>query len=216
MAIPTLDLTPFFEGTAADRDAVARQVDEAGRHLGFMRFAGHGFPIDLTAKCVAAAQEFFAKPAAFKRRYGPAKDGDFNGYWGPESELSGALFGSKTNFDLKEKFKISRPTDTGEYDPARPKIGWAYQPNRLPADPAAFAPTFLAYYAAMEATGKRVIRVMAAAVGTLGASARPLAPRGPASGVAICTKWVVMGGASAQVCSLYSSIATLRCLPSSS
>ena len=165
MAIPTIDLTPFFDGTAAERDAVARQVDEAGRHLGFMRFAGHGFPIDLTARCVAAAQDFFAKPAAFKRRYGPAKDGDFNGYWGPESELSGALFGSKTNFDLKEKFKISRPTDTGEYDPAQPKIGWEYQPNRLPADPADFAPTFLAYYAAMEATGKRVMRVMAAALG---------------------------------------------------
>ena len=51
---------------------------------------------------------------------------------------------------------------------------------------------------------------MAAAVATLGASARPLAPLGPAPGVAICTKWVVIGGASAHVCSLYSSSAALR------
>src|SRR6478736_4877063 len=98
MTIPTIDIAPFFAGAAAERRAVARAVDAAGRHLGFLRVAGHGLPDGLPARCVAAAQRFFALPAAAKRRYGPAGPECFNGYWGPESELSGALFGAARHF----------------------------------------------------------------------------------------------------------------------
>src|SRR5262245_10786317 len=162
--IPTIDIAPFFIGTDADRRAIVAAIDDAGRHLGFLRVAASDFPDGLAERCVATALRFFALPAEAKRRCGPAGPECFNGYWGSQSELSGALFGATKHFDLKEKFKISRPDETHAFDPQRPQVGWAYQPNRWPAEMPEFAPTFVAFYRAMEATALRIMRVMAAAL----------------------------------------------------
>jgi isopenicillin N synthase-like dioxygenase len=164
VTIPTIDLAPFFAGTPAERRAIAAAVDGAGRDLGFLRVRGLDVPDELRDRCVATALRFFALPADAKRRCGPAGPACFNGYWGPESELSGALFGAARHFDLKEKFKISRPDETHAFDPARPQVGWAYQPNRWPAEIPEFAPVFVAFYRAMEQAALSIMRVMAAAL----------------------------------------------------
>lgn len=164
MTIPTIDLGAFFAGDARTRQALAREADAAGRHLGFLRVCDPDLPADLADRCVTTARRFFALPHAQKQRVGPAGPESFNGYWGLESELSGALFGARTHFDLKEKFKISRPDDTGAYDPARPLIGWAYQPNRWPVQPPEFAATFTAFYRALESVSLRVMRLLAVAL----------------------------------------------------
>jgi isopenicillin N synthase-like dioxygenase len=41
-SVPTIDLTPWYEGTAADRTNVARQLDEALQTVGFLLVTGHG------------------------------------------------------------------------------------------------------------------------------------------------------------------------------
>jgi isopenicillin N synthase-like dioxygenase len=162
MTIPTIDLARFLAGDAGKRAALAREADAAGRHLGFLRVRDPDLPADLSARCTDAARRFFARPLTEKQCFGPAGPECFNGYWSPESELSGALFGARTHFDLKEKFKISRPEDTGAYDATHPQIGWAYQPNRWPNPE--FAAEFVAFYRAMEAVGLRVMRLLAVAL----------------------------------------------------
>lgn len=162
MTIPTIDLGAFFAGDAGTRQSLAGEADAAGRHLGFLRVRDPELPTDLAERSVATARRFFALPLAEKQRVGPAGPECFNGYWGLESELSGALFGARAHFDLKEKFKISRPDDTGAYDPTHPQIGWAYQPNRWPTPE--FEASFVAFYRAMGAVSLRVMRLMAVAL----------------------------------------------------
>jgi len=41
-SIPVVDIAPFAEGGAKDREAVARQVDSACSSLGFLIISGHG------------------------------------------------------------------------------------------------------------------------------------------------------------------------------
>ena len=48
--VPIIDLTPFRTGTAADRQAVARQVGAACEQIGFFTIIGHGIPEELIAE----------------------------------------------------------------------------------------------------------------------------------------------------------------------
>ncbi|MFD0851919.1 2-oxoglutarate and iron-dependent oxygenase domain-containing protein, partial [Actinomadura adrarensis] len=66
-AVPTLDLTPWFQGDKDDRKALAAQVDEALTEIGFLVVTGHGVPADLRAGIRAAAKRFFALPEDVKR-----------------------------------------------------------------------------------------------------------------------------------------------------
>src|SRR6185312_12275596 len=61
-ALPTIDLTPLREGSAADKRAVARAVDDACTEIGFFLVAGHGVPQRLITETRQAAIDFFALP----------------------------------------------------------------------------------------------------------------------------------------------------------
>ena len=42
--IPVIDISAYLTGSPAERDAVARRVDETNRRLGFLLVSGHGVP----------------------------------------------------------------------------------------------------------------------------------------------------------------------------
>ncbi|WP_291296843.1 isopenicillin N synthase family oxygenase [Elioraea sp.] len=165
VTIPTIDLGRFRGGGIAERAAIAAEMDAAGRHLGFLRVVDPSFPTAVVDDLTAAARAFFSLPVAEKRACAIGSEERFNGYWGVESELSGALFGSAGAFDLKEKFKISRPVDNDAHDPARPEVGWAYQPNVWPAALPSFQLAAEAFYVEMQRVGDSIMEVAAAALG---------------------------------------------------
>ena len=43
-SIPVIDVSPFFGGIEADKDAVGRRVADAFQSVGFMAVTGHGVP----------------------------------------------------------------------------------------------------------------------------------------------------------------------------
>ena len=67
-SVPVIDLAPWFSGAAADRAAVAAEVDAALRSVGFFLITGHGVPDDLRTRVRAGARAFFALPPGVKQR----------------------------------------------------------------------------------------------------------------------------------------------------
>ena len=42
--VPIIDLTPYWTGAGASKRAVAQQIGEACRDIGFLIITGHGVP----------------------------------------------------------------------------------------------------------------------------------------------------------------------------
>ena len=104
--VPTIDITPFVEsgrvqgggihsGSAEERAAVARAVDDACRTVGFMQIVGHGIPTETTDRLAAAMDDFFAidletkktwrTPPQINRGYSPPKSESLSLSLGVES-----------------------------------------------------------------------------------------------------------------------------------
>ena len=57
--VPTIDLAVWRTGSAAEREAIAAEVDSALQRVGFLLVAGHGVPDVLRDDVRAAARSFF-------------------------------------------------------------------------------------------------------------------------------------------------------------
>src|ERR1700749_27344 len=68
LQVPVIDLAPYFEGTTEGRTKVARQVDDAGRSIGFLVLTNHRVPIELIDRVSSVSRAFFALPLADKRK----------------------------------------------------------------------------------------------------------------------------------------------------
>lgn len=108
--VPVIDLTPWFDGSSADRAAVAQHVDQALRTSGFLLITGHGVPAGVRARAVA--REFFALPAEVKARYATTVGG--RGWLPPGAEANGYAEGTPTPPDLKESFSLAADQPTGD------------------------------------------------------------------------------------------------------
>ena len=64
--VPIIDIAPFRLGSAHDKAAVARQVDQACRDIGFLVIRGHGVDPNLIEATQAVSRAFFALPLADK------------------------------------------------------------------------------------------------------------------------------------------------------
>ena len=60
--VPVIDITPYREGTPEGKAAVAEQIGQACRDIGFLVVSGHGIPEDLIRKTYDVSKEFFALP----------------------------------------------------------------------------------------------------------------------------------------------------------
>jgi isopenicillin N synthase-like dioxygenase len=77
--IPIIDFSGFKHGTKAERQAIADQIGEACRRIGFFYIKGHEVPAALQEKLMAEAKSFFKRPLAEKMRSAP-KRGQTCGY----------------------------------------------------------------------------------------------------------------------------------------
>jgi isopenicillin N synthase-like dioxygenase len=100
--IPVIDISPLIQGDSAGERAVARQIGEACRGIGFFYITGHGVARETRHHVFGAAAEFFQGPAHVKDALGFSGAGGNRGYIRLGEE---ALDPGKAP-DVKEAFNI--------------------------------------------------------------------------------------------------------------
>ncbi len=64
MSIPTIDISPYLNGT--DKQSVANQINKACTEIGFFMIQNHGISQDLLQKVQTASKSFFDQPLSVK------------------------------------------------------------------------------------------------------------------------------------------------------
>lgn len=159
MAVPLIDLTPWFHGGPRERAGVAAKVDEALRDSGFLLITGHGVPDELRARTRELSRRFFAQPEEVKARYAVSVGG--RGWLPPGAEANGYAEGTETPPDLKESYSVGADEQVGI--PAVDEF-W-FQPNVFPAEVPQLAATAREYMARMRALSDGLLTIFAAALG---------------------------------------------------
>lgn len=149
--LPLIDVSGLASAELATRQAVSLSLDRAARTAGFFYAVNHGLPAPLVEGLVAAAAEFFALPDADKQRYYIGDSTNHRGYVPPGEETFYA--GSK---DTKEAFDLS--LDLPDSDPDYRAGNRLLGPNRWPSEVPGFRERVDAYYGAVTALGRRLLR----------------------------------------------------------
>ena len=149
-SIPVIDVSASISPEEA-----CSQIDVACRGIGFFAITGHGVTGDLLDGVLAAAQEFFSRPLAYKTSLAIELSDHHRGYAGVEGELLQPGFRA----DYKETldFGPEVPAD----DPLRSPLEG---PNQWPDIPG-FRQVVEAYQAAVLDAAKRLLRLIAQALG---------------------------------------------------
>ena len=112
--IPLLDIAMWREGTARQRERLARRMDEALKRSGFLLIENHGVPAALRERIRAEARAFFTLPAGQKARYATPVGGRG---WIPQGGEANAFYGEVADparADMKESLTIGRSFRTGD------------------------------------------------------------------------------------------------------
>jgi isopenicillin N synthase-like dioxygenase len=157
--IPTIDLGPWREGSDAERDGVARAVDEALRRAGFLLVTGHGVDPALREGIRAGAREFFHLPEAVKRPYA-VRVGE-RGWLGPGAEANSYAEGTPGPPDLKESWSFAADEPTGR---EAVDAEW-FKPNAWPREVPGLRPLVEEYVARMRALSGELLGLLGVALG---------------------------------------------------
>jgi isopenicillin N synthase-like dioxygenase len=145
-AVPIIDLTPFRTGTAAERQAVARQVGAACEQIGFFTIVGHGIPEELIAEMAQISRTFFDLPMEQKLEVRVNRTGV--GYVPLQVEALAASLGKRTPGDLKESLNT----------------GTDFAHDRWPREPATLRDVYVRYFAAVNDLAGTIMRIFALAL----------------------------------------------------
>lgn len=104
-SVPSIDITPYVaDGTAEERAAVARAIDDACRTVGFMQILRHGIPDAVIAGLAEAMDAFFALDLETKKTYKtPPKIN--RGYSPPKSESLSLSLGVESANRMNDFFE---------------------------------------------------------------------------------------------------------------
>ncbi len=160
--IPVIDISAYLTGSPAERDAVARRVDETNRRLGFLLVSGHGVPRERIDAMFAVSRAFFESPVAVRREV-EAPPGEHQGHHPMAASGLAAKEGGTALPDLREYFMAGR-LDLDHPSFHTPQGRVFHRPNRWPSEPRAFRAEAQAYYRAMEALGGVLMRLFARAL----------------------------------------------------
>lgn len=149
--LPLVDVSGLSSADLGVRRQAAHALDQAAQSAGFFYAQHHGFAPELIAGLESAAAEFFALPEAVKQRYYIGLSKNHRGYVPPGEEVFYA--GSK---DTKEAFDLSLdlPASDPDYLAGNRLVGPNFWPSEIPA----FKERVNAYYAAVTALGRRILR----------------------------------------------------------
>jgi isopenicillin N synthase-like dioxygenase len=180
--VPTIDMSRWTSGTAADRAALAAELDAAACTVGFLQLINHSIPPSTLAAALAAADAFYALPAAEKALVVPPSKTVNRGYSAPRSEalalsLASAAAAPPPRPDTFEAFTFGE--DTVDYALPFYAAGRErfFAPNIWPARPAGFRGAVVEYFEAARALGHTLTDVFAVALGLEAEYFRPLVDR---------------------------------------
>ena len=161
--VPVIDFAPLAGSSQSAIDAVARQVDDAAREIGFFTVINHPVPAPMIRQIFTEAARFFNQPLEEKLKLHMGRSANFRGYLPMDAEAPrasklgravqgfqdhmapGALPPRKPN--KNEVFQIS--LELGDDDPdvkaGKPLHGANLWPENLPG----FREEVLAYYETM-------------------------------------------------------------------
>jgi isopenicillin N synthase-like dioxygenase len=160
--IPVIDISTFVTGTAKERDALARRVDDTNRRIGFLLVSGHGVPREQIDAMFAVSREFFESPIGVRQAV-QAPCGEHHGYHPMEASGLAAKEGGAAQPDLREYFMAGR-LDHDHPSFHTPHGRKFHRPNRWPSTPLAFGAETQAYYRAMQSLGSTLMRLFARAL----------------------------------------------------
>ncbi len=108
ITIPVIDLEPALKGSAADKRAVAAQIDRTCTEIGFFTIKGHGIPLTLINDLREKANAFFALPFNEKLKAAHPDPKMPRGYRALGIEALSAGNAIETPADLKEYYHLGR------------------------------------------------------------------------------------------------------------
>ena len=161
-AVP-VDLSGWFSGDEAAKDAVAAAVDAACASSGFLAVTGHRVPQELMQRTLDAYTSFFDRPLEEKLRSRIDDLTANRGYAPHESEALSYSLGEESLPDLFEAFNVGPEHVPAGIDPEAQATFFAT--NVWPEDMPELKATVLEYWAAVEDLGRTLCSVMARALG---------------------------------------------------
>lgn len=129
MTIPLIDLDRWFEGTAAERSAIAGEVDRHLQRCGFLVVTNHRVPAEVIDACRSEARTFFHQNDEAKAEVAMTPS-VYRGWVGPGLESNAASYGVDTPPDLKEAFSYG-PIDVAD-EALRTEVPDSYGENPWP------------------------------------------------------------------------------------
>ncbi len=161
--VPLIDLAQA-RGGAHNRRRLARDIDDANRHIGFLAVVNHGVSTRLLDDMYAVTAEFFDSDESVKHAV-RAESGTSRGYMPPKSRALARTRGKATPADLVEFFSIGLP-DVPADDPwfVEARRHGHFHDNIWPAVPG-FRDIWERYYAEMAALAFDMMRLFALALG---------------------------------------------------
>jgi len=164
-AVPVVDISSYVhDGTAEERAATARAMDDACRTVGFVQVVGHEVPDAVAAGLAGAMDALFGLPLEAKNawRTPPAVN---RGYSPPRSESLSLSLGvevaSRMN-DFFEAFNVGASQATYPHAPGLPQPDYAQ--NTWPDVPG-FEPAVEAWFTEAARVARTLTRVFADALG---------------------------------------------------
>ena len=160
--IPVIDFGPYFSGAEDALAPVAETVRYACEQVGFFYLAGHGVPDTMVDRTLRAAKRFHALPLQEKLEL--KLDQDNVGYLAMNASTQRhSTVHTATRPNENESFFIThdRPLDHPDVVAGTPLRGRNYWPQGLDG----FREQAMAYFAALNALGQKMLPVFAAALG---------------------------------------------------
>lgn len=153
--IPTVDLSQYTHGTAAERAAFVQALGKAFQEVGFVAVVKHGVPKSLIEGFYDASKTFFSLPVVLKSRYEIAGLAGQRGYtsFGKEHAKQSKVA------DLKEFFQI------GQQAPADHPLHATYPANVAVSEVPDFARLGYELYRAFEKAGAHLLEAIAIYLG---------------------------------------------------
>ncbi|MCY7330928.1 MAG: 2-oxoglutarate and iron-dependent oxygenase domain-containing protein, partial [Saprospiraceae bacterium] len=149
--VPTVDLSKFVHGNAAERTEFVHDLGKAFHEVGFVAVVNHGIPKQLVDDFYAASKAFFALPEDVKRRYEVAGMAGQRGYtsFGKEHAKQSQVP------DLKEFFQI------GQEVPDNHPLKSMYPDNVQVSEVENYAQLGQELYRAFEKSGSQLLQAIA-------------------------------------------------------
>ena len=160
-AVPVVDISPYRHGNAAERRALADEIDRTCRDIGFMVIGGHGVDPGLIDAVEATSRAFFDLPLEEKMRIvRPAPDVT-RGYQPFKAEILVKSRGGSAAGDLNESLMIG-PVDVDDsayY--TSPAAGRHFATNLWPERPEGLRDAYERYYRVMDTLAIDLMRLFA-------------------------------------------------------